>query len=57
MEGEHAYRFHQELNNLSGREFVSAYLKSLEFFKPKITRQEGGRDEVKSPTINIQINR
>lgn len=56
IDNEHAERFNKVLNELPDREFVRVYLKSLEFFKPKIIRQEGGKGQIKDNTINIQIN-
>ena len=56
IDNEHAKRFNDILNNLPDREFARVYLKSLEFFKPKVIRQAGARGEVVDRTINIQIN-
>ena len=56
IDNEHAHRFNDILNNLPDREFARVYLKSLEFFKPKVIRQAGGQGEVVDQTINIQIN-
>lgn len=56
IDNEHAKRFNDILNNLPDREFTRTYLKALEFFKPKVIRQAGGRGEVVDQTINIQIN-
>jgi hypothetical protein len=57
FEAEHAERFNQVLHSLPDREFVRVYLRALEFFKPKITREVGKRPPAKDNTINIQINK
>lgn len=57
MDEEHAERFNRVLNALPDREFVRVYLKTLEFFKPKITRTEGDFENKKDSTINILIKR
>lgn len=57
MDNEHAKRFNAILIELPDREFVRTYLKALEFFKPKVIRQLGGKENTKTQTINIQINR
>ena len=57
IDSEHAKRFNDILNNLPDREFARVYLKSLEFFKPKVVRQIGDAPTKEDTTINIQINR
>lgn len=57
MTTKHAERFNAILNKLPPKEFVRVYLRALEYFKPKITRQDGIIGGNKAPTINIQINR
>jgi hypothetical protein len=56
IEEGHADRFNKILEELPDREFVRVYLKALEFFKPKIVRQTGGKKEEPDTTINVQIN-
>ena len=57
IDNEHAERFNKILNELPDREFARVYLKSLEFFKPKVIRQAGDKKEEQNTVINIQINR
>ena len=40
MSGKFAKRIRDEMESLSGREFIRNYLKLVEYFKPKMTRQE-----------------
>lgn len=54
---EHAERFNNLLHTLPDREFVRVYLKVLEFFKPKVTRQHGDGGTEKDLTVNITIKR
>ena len=56
IDTEHAERFNRILHELPDREFARVYLKSLEFFKPKVIRQAGGEIKQTDQTINIQIN-
>ena len=57
MDEEHAERFNRILSTLPDREFVRVYLKTLEFFKPKITRTEGDFEDKKNTTINVLVKR
>ena len=57
MLGVHAERFNKVMSELPDREFARLYLKSLEYFKPKIVRGANDKDNQLPPTINIQINR
>ncbi len=57
MIGEHAKKFNEILTKLPDREFVRVYLKTLEFFMPKVTRREGEAGRARDMTINVQINR
>ena len=57
MKTRHAGTFNQILENLPPREFVRVYLKALEYFMPKIIRQEGEGSREERSQINIQINR
>jgi hypothetical protein len=57
VDNEHAERFNRLLHSLPDREFVRVYLKTLEFFKPKVVRQLGDGGEKKDTTINILIKR
>ena len=54
MEGEFAERAIQELRAMPGKDFLRNYLKVLEHFKPKLTRQDEGEVEKPDLTINIQ---
>lgn len=55
MNGKHAKRFNQILGTLSDREFMKNYLKSLEYFKPKMVRQDLKFDDTVDRTININV--
>ena len=55
MEGPFAERFLREMEALSGREFIRVYTKMLEYFKPKIVRVEGEKQEEKDNVIRIEI--
>jgi hypothetical protein len=57
IDSEHAERFNNILNNLPDREFARVYLKSLEFFKPKVIRQSGDKQEIPDQRIQIEIKR
>lgn len=48
--GEHTERFNDEMSQLNGRDFINAYLNVLEFFAPKLSRQE-----MKAHVENINI--
>jgi len=56
IDGKHARRLNNLLENLPDREFVRIYLKVLEFAKPKIVRQKRTREGDSKPTLNININ-
>tara|TARA_Y100000310_G_C20140489_1_gene560035 strand:- start:94 stop:513 length:420 start_codon:yes stop_codon:yes gene_type:complete len=55
VNGEYADRAMNEIEALSGREFIKVYMKLLEFVNPKITRKEivEGADENKEIKILI----
>jgi hypothetical protein len=57
MDEEHAERFNKILSILPDREFVRVYLKTLEFFKPKVIRQMGDQERGDDTTINVIIKR
>lgn len=57
IDTEHAERFNNILNTLPDREFARVYLKSLEFFKPKVIRQSGDKQQLPDNTIQITIKR
>ena len=57
IDHEHAKRFNDILNNLPDREFARVYLKSLEFFKPKIIRQGGEKPLETDTLIEVKINK
>lgn len=54
IEGDFTERFINELQAMPGKDFVKNYLKMLEHFKPKLTRQDKGEAERPDLTINIQ---
>lgn len=58
METIHAKRFNQIMFTLPDREFVRVYLKSLEYFKPKVGRVDAGAVTTdKKPELKITILR
>jgi hypothetical protein len=48
---QHTEKFNSILDKLEGREFINAYLQTLEYFKPKLQRTELAGD--KDNPINI----
>lgn len=61
IEGPFAEKFMKIMNNLNDRDFMRYYLKTLEYFKPKVTRVEpagGGTEEDRVIQVNImQVNK
>jgi hypothetical protein len=55
MDGRFAKRMRDELENLSGREFIRNYLKLAEYFKPKMTRQEEAVIEDEDNKLIIEV--
>lgn len=55
MNGKHAKKFNRILSTLNDRDFIRAYMKSLEYFRPKIVRQDIKPVETVDNTININI--
>ena len=56
MTGEYAERFMQEMDALSGREFIRVYTKMIENFKPKVIRVEAKEREEEDNIIRIEIH-
>lgn len=56
MTGEYAERFIQEMDALSGREFIRVYTKMIEYFKPKVIRVEAKEKEEEDNVIRIEIH-
>ena len=56
MTGEYAERFMQEMDTLSGREFIRVYTKMIEYFKPKVIRVEAKEREEEDNIIRIEIH-
>lgn len=56
MTGEYAERFIQEMDALSGREFIRVYTKMIEYFKPKVIRVEAKEREEEDNIIRIEIH-
>lgn len=51
-----AERFKKELIKLKGKEFVDAYNKTMEYFKPKLSRQQLEHSgEIDSPVTVIEL--
>lgn len=55
MSDSHAKKFNNILKTLPDREFVRAYLKALEYFKPKIIRTDQKPTSEVDNTITVQI--
>jgi hypothetical protein len=55
MKGRYAKKFMDILDTMPDREFVRNYLKALEYFQPKITRQEPSINGEQDNIIQIQI--
>lgn len=55
MDGRFAKRMRDELESLSGREFIRNYLKLAEYFKPKMTRQEEATIEEEDNKLIIEV--
>lgn len=55
IDGSLTERFIEVLGAMPDRDFARNYLKLLEHFKPKITRSEGGEQEIDDLTVNIQM--
>lgn len=53
--GELADKFLNIIKELPDRDFVRYYLKSLEYFKPKVVRQEKEEEKNKDLTINVNL--
>ncbi len=51
-----ADRFKKELIKLKGKDFVDAYNKTMEYFKPKLSRAEvKHEDEVNTPITTVRL--
>ena len=57
IDGDHAERFNDVLHSLPDRDFVAAYLKSLEFFRPKVLRETTKKPTELDTSIEIVVNR
>ena len=55
MTGTLAERFLNVMETLPDRDFMRIYLKTLEYFKPKIIREEREKNEDRDLTINVNI--
>jgi len=55
MTGDLADRFLKVMETMPDKEFVRVYLKSLEYFKPKIIREERNKEEDKNLTIDVTV--
>lgn len=56
MTGEYAEKFLNEMDSLSGREFIRVYSKMIEYFKPKVVRVTSDREEEEDNVIRIEIH-
>lgn len=55
MHGKFAKKAMNIMTTLPDREFMRIYPKMLEYFKPKMTRTEGGEDGTVDNTVVVQI--
>jgi len=55
INGKFADRFIEVMDNLPDKDFMRIYLKALEFFKPKVVRQEAIGAEDTEVKINVQL--
>lgn len=55
MNGPFAKRMLDEMHLLSGKEFVRTYMKLMEYFRPKITRIEGGLNDEEEKIIRVEV--
>jgi len=55
IDGEHAVKFHKILSNLPPAQFMSNYLKALEFFKPKVIRTDGNEGKKRNNKVKVEI--
>ncbi len=55
LKGKYAKRFMEEMENLSGREFMRMYPKMLEYFVPKVVRKDAPLGDGTDNVIRIQI--
>lgn len=53
MLGRHAKKFNRIMDEAPDKDFMRYYLKSLEFFKPKVVRAEPKREENEDNTVKI----
>jgi hypothetical protein len=56
MEKEGLKRFVQEMNDLKGKDFVTAYNTLLEYVKPKLTRTEH-QGQIQSIQYNVDLTK
>jgi len=56
MEGEFTTEFTKHVKALPPREYIRVYLKLVEFFKPKITREIGVRPDAVDKDIHIHVH-
>lgn len=54
VEGSMTEKFIRIMMDMPDRDFVRNYLKLLEYVKPKMTRVEGGLEDDRDITVNIQ---
>lgn len=54
MNGKFAKRMLEEMEGLTGREYVRQYMKLLEFFRPKITRIEGELKKEEKQVLQVE---
>jgi len=51
-----AERFKKELIKLKGKDYVDAYNKTMEYFKPKLSRAEVKHEgEIKTPVTTVRL--
>lgn len=57
LNNEHAQRFNEVLKRLPDREFVRVYLKTMEFFKPKVIRESNDNKKDNKLIVTVHVNR
>lgn len=57
IKGKHAKRFNEIMESLPAREFVRVYLNSLEFFVPKIVRNDGSGNKKRDNKMQIVVHK
>jgi len=57
MDGELAEKFYMIISKLPPAQFLSNYLKALEFFKPKVIRTDGNEGKKRDNKVKVLIKK